>query len=86
MHESGGGGFTKKARGFRGKDAVNGGWVVDGERFSWMAIIARPARAKHPAPILTFAERHRDIRRAEAAGERDADTWPQDIGGRVEGL
>jgi hypothetical protein len=86
MHESGGGGLTKKARGFRGKEAVNGGCSVEGERFSWMDIMARPARAKHPAPILTFADRHSDIRRDEAVGESDAETWPQDIGGRVEWL
>ena len=87
MQESAGGGFAKKARGFRGKDAVKGGWWVGvGWSVSWMDIMASPARVKHPAPIETFAERQRTIRRAEAEEDREAEMWAHDMGGRVEGL
>lgn len=86
IQESAGGGFVKNARGFSGNEAVNGGCSDEGCSVSWIDIMAKPARAKQPAPTDTWAERQSDISRAEAAAERDAVMCPQDIGGRVAGL
>lgn len=86
MHDSGGGGLTNQARGFSGKDAVKGGCWDEGLRDSWIDIMARPARAKQPAPMETCAERQSDMRREDAEAESAALMCPHDIGGRDEAL
>lgn len=93
MHEFGGGGRGKKARGLRGKEAANAGGggggdadvVVVVDEGVYSSIMDSPARAKHPAPMDTWEDLHRAMRRADACVERVTAMWPDAMGGRVEG-
>jgi hypothetical protein len=67
----------KKARGFRGKEAVIAGGgvgvvvveVLDEGRREYRSIIVSPASAKQPLPTLQCAARQSEIKRADAAAD-----------------
>ena len=63
---------VKKLRGLSGKEAVIGKALLEEEEGCncvCRSIIASPASAKQPAPMLRWACRQRDCMRADAAGE-----------------